>query len=52
MTRFLNRIGMVFLFGFSVGLSLNNNSNSEFNSNDYSITIVNSLRGSKKSENT
>ena len=36
---------MVFLFGFSVGLSLNNNSNSEFNSNESSITLVNSLRG-------
>jgi hypothetical protein len=36
---------MVFLFGVLVGLSLNNNSNSEFNSNDNSITLVNSLRG-------
>ena len=37
---------MVFLFGFSVGRSLNNNSNSEFNSNENSITIINSFRGS------
>ena len=36
---------MVFLFGILVGLSLNNNSNSEFNSNENSITLVNSLRG-------
>ena len=45
MTRFLKRIVMVFLFGILVGLSLNNNSNSEFNSNENSITLVNSLRG-------
>ena len=36
---------MVFLFSILVGLSLNNNSNSEFNSNENSITLVNSLRG-------
>ena len=45
MTRFLKRIVMVFLFGILVGLSLNNNSNSEFNSHENSITLVNSLRG-------
>ena len=45
MTRFLKRIVMVFLFGLSVGLSLNNHSNSKFNSNENSITLVNSLRG-------
>ena len=45
MTRFLKRTVIVFLFGLSVGLSLNNNSNSEFNSNESSITLVNSLRG-------
>ena len=45
MTKFLKRIVMVFLFGILVGLSLNNNSNSEFNSNYNSITLVNSLRG-------
>ena len=50
MTRFLKRIVMVFLFGLSVGLSLNNHSNSEFNSNENSITLVNSLRGGGKSD--
>ena len=33
------------MFGLSVGLSLTNNSNSEFNSNENSIILVNSLRG-------
>ena len=41
---------MVFLFGLLVGLILNNNSNFEFNSNENSITLVNSLRGSGKSD--
>ena len=45
MTRFIKRIVIVFLFGLSVGLSLNHNSNSEFNSNESLITLVNSLRG-------
>ena len=45
MTKFLKRIIIIFLFGILVGLSLNNNSNSEFNSNENSITLVNSLRG-------
>lgn len=45
MTRFLKRIVMVFLFGLSIGLSLNNYSNSDFNSNENLITLVNSLRG-------
>jgi len=45
MPRFLKRIVMVFLFGVLVWLSLNNNSNSEFNSNENSSTLVNSLRG-------
>lgn len=45
MTTFLKRIGIVFLFGLLVGLSLNNNSNPEFNSDENSITLVNSLRG-------
>jgi len=45
MTRFLKRIVMVFMFGLLVGLRLNNNSNSEFNLNYNSITLVNSLRG-------
>ena len=44
MTKFFKRIVMVFLFGILVGLSLNNSSNSEFNSNENSITLVNSLR--------
>ena len=52
MTRFLKRIVTVFRFGFSVGLSLNNDSNSEFNLNENSITLVNSLRGSGKSESS
>ena len=52
MTKFLKRIVMVFLFGILVGLSLNNNSNSEFNSNYNSITLVNSLRGGGKSDST
>jgi len=38
------------LLGVLVGLSLNNNSNSEFNSNENSITLVNSLRGGGKSD--
>ena len=42
----------MFLFGLSAGLRLNNNSNSEFNSNESSITLVNSLRGSGKSESS
>lgn len=45
MTKFLKRIGIVFLFGLLAGFSLNNNSNFEFNLNDNSITIGNSLRG-------
>ena len=45
MTRFLKQIVMVFMFGLWVGLSLNNNSNPEFNSNENSTTLVNSLRG-------
>jgi len=45
MATFLKRIVIVFLFGLLVGLSLNNNSNPEFNSDENSITLVNSLRG-------
>ena len=41
--RFLKRIIIVFLFGFLIGLSLNHNSNPEFNSDENSITLVNSL---------
>jgi hypothetical protein len=36
---------LVFLFGFLVGLSLNHNSNPEFNSDDNSISVVNSFCG-------
>ena len=42
---------IVFLFGLSVGFTLNNNSNSEFDSNENSTTLVNSLRGGGKSDN-
>ena len=45
MNKLLKRIVIVFLFGLLVGLSLNNNSNPEFHSEDNSITLVNSLRG-------
>ena len=45
MARFLERIVMVFMFGVLVGIILNHTSNSEFNSNENSITLVNSLRG-------
>jgi hypothetical protein len=45
MVRFLKRVMLVFLFGLLVGLSLNHNSNPEFNSDDNSISVVNSLRG-------
>ena len=45
MNKLLKRIVIVFLFELLVGLSLNNNSNPEFHSEDNSITLVNSLRG-------
>lgn len=45
MIKFKKQLVMVFLFGFSVELSLNNTSNSEFNLKDNSITLVYSLRG-------
>lgn len=45
MTKFFKQIVIIFLFGGLIGFRLNNNSNSEFNSNDNSITLVNSLRG-------
>jgi hypothetical protein len=45
MNKLLKRIVIVFLFGLLVGLSLNNNSNPEFHSEDNSITLINSLRG-------
>ena len=45
MNKLLKRIVIVFLFGLLIGLSLNNNSNPEFHSEDNSITLVNSLRG-------
>jgi hypothetical protein len=45
MNKLLKRIVIVFLFGLLVGLSLNNNSNPEFHSEDNSITLVKSLRG-------
>lgn len=50
MASFLKRIVIVFLFGLSIGLNLNNNSNPEFNSDKNSITLVNSLHGGKKSD--
>ena len=50
MTILLKRVVTIFLFGLLVGLSLNNNSNSEFNSNENSITLVNSLRAGGKSD--
>jgi hypothetical protein len=45
MTTFFKRIVIVFLFGFLVGLNRNNSSNPEFNSDESSITLLNSLRG-------
>jgi hypothetical protein len=45
MVRFFKRVMLVFLFGFLVGLSLNHNSNPEFNSDDNSISVVNSFCG-------
>lgn len=45
MNKLLKRIVIVFLFGLLIGLSLNNNSNPKFHSEDNSITLVNSLRG-------
>ena len=45
MTRFFKRIVFVFLFGLLVGFNLNNSSNPEFNSDENSITLLNSLRG-------
>lgn len=45
MTTFFKRIVIVFLFGLLVGLNLNNSSNPEFNSDENSITLLNSLRG-------
>ena len=47
MNKLLEQIVIVFLFGLLVGLSLNNNSNSEFHN---SLTLVNLLRGSEKSD--
>jgi hypothetical protein len=43
---------LVFLFGFLVGLSLNHNSNPEFNSDENSISVVNSLRGGGDSDSS
>jgi hypothetical protein len=43
MVRFLKRVMLVFLLGLLVGLSLNHNSNPEFNLDDNSISVVNSL---------
>lgn len=45
MIKFKKQLVMVFLFGFSVEFRFNNNSNSEFNLKDNSITLVYSLRG-------
>ena len=45
MVRFFKRVMLVFLFGFLVRLSLNHNSNPEFNSDDNSISVVNSFCG-------
>ena len=45
MTTFFKRIVIVFLFGLLVGLNLNNSYNPEFNSDESSITLLNSLRG-------
>jgi hypothetical protein len=45
MTRFFKQLLFCFIFGFWVGIVLYNYSNSEFNSNDNSIILVNSLRG-------
>ena len=41
MVRFLKRVMLVFLVGLLVGLSLNHN----FNSDENSISVINSLRG-------
>lgn len=45
MIRSLKRIVIIFLLGFSIGLNINNNSTSEFDSNKNSIILVNSFRG-------
>jgi hypothetical protein len=43
---------LVFLFGLLVGLSLNHDSNTEFNSDENSISVVNSLRGGGNSDSS
>jgi hypothetical protein len=45
MVRFFKRVVLVFLFGLLVLLSLNHNSNTEFNSEENLIFVVDSLRG-------
>jgi hypothetical protein len=45
MVRFFKRVMLVFLFGLLVGLSLSHNSNTEFNSEENLISVVDSLRG-------
>jgi hypothetical protein len=52
MVRFFKRVMLVFLFGLLVGLSLNHNSNPEFNSDENSISVVNSLRGGGDSDSS
>jgi hypothetical protein len=52
MVRFLKRVMLVFLSGLLVGLSLYYNSNPEFNSDDNSISVVNSLRGGRNSDSS
>ena len=48
MVRFLKRVMLVFLVGLLVGLSLNHN----FNSDENSISVVNSLRGGGNSDSS
>jgi len=50
MVTFFKRLAIVFLFGLLVGLNLNNSYNTEFNSDESSITLLNSLRGGEKSD--
>jgi hypothetical protein len=50
MARFSKQLQFCFIFGFWIGIVLYDYSNSEFNSNENSITLVNSLRGGGKSE--
>jgi hypothetical protein len=48
----IKRVMLVFLFGLLIGLSLSHNSNPEFNLDDNSMSVVNSLRaGNQKYPN-